>query len=53
MLLESCAQVFASLPRVVGASHACSLCTQVWLPLLPRIGAPGFELVFAEGWSLR
>lgn len=26
---------------------------QVWLPLLPRLGAPGFELVWAENWSLR
>lgn len=25
----------------------------VWLPLLPRVGAPGFELVYAENWSLR
>lgn len=26
---------------------------QVWLPLLPRINAPGFELVWTEPWSLR
>lgn len=26
---------------------------QVWLPLLPRVGATGFELVWAENWSLR
>ncbi|KAI7840698.1 hypothetical protein COHA_005620 [Chlorella ohadii] len=25
----------------------------VWLPLLPRIGVPGFELVWAEGWSVQ
>lgn len=25
----------------------------VWLPLLPHAQGPGFELVWAEGWSLR
>lgn len=25
----------------------------VWLPLLPHTLGPGFELVWAEGWSLR
>ncbi|KAI3423861.1 hypothetical protein D9Q98_009695 [Chlorella vulgaris] len=34
-------------PDSIGAA------SYVWLPLLPRIGAPGFELVFSEGWSLR
>ncbi|PSC71307.1 glycosyl hydrolase family 43 [Micractinium conductrix] len=26
--------------------------TYVWLPLLPRAGGQGFELVWAEGWTL-
>lgn len=26
---------------------------QVWLPLLPRVGAEGFEVVNVKNWSLR
>ena len=35
-------------------AHVClpPPCTQVWLPLLPRAGGQGFELVWAEGWTL-
>ena len=32
---------------------ACCFALQVWLPLLPRIGAPGFQLVWAEKWSVQ
>lgn len=38
--------------RSLPLAPSCLL-LQVWLPLLPRVGAPGFELVWAQNWSLR
>lgn len=53
VLCRECSSCAAEHRRQVRCCLASALRLQVWLPLLPRLGGPGFELVFARNWTLR